>query len=205
MSKYLSQPNNHIALYGTTKLIGQQNGEFIYSVVDNYKNICIYCTEEILKCVDGKHYFLVEGKVVEHREVKGQKQTILKDCCFELVDKLSNITGSYYGEIGDTIELYNHPATYRRKYEKEWKITGEFSVLTPCTEYRLILKKDNYTFVIPYDSVHILSPLQNEMYTISGKVVGYAIENGARATFLEPTVVKKRTEPQSRRGWAWWM
>jgi len=202
MSNFLGTKNDFIAIYATINFIGSNNNLNIYTLVDYYKNILIYKTDEIIENADGNHYFLVEGKVKEHRDIKNQKQTILEECDFELVDRLDKITGDYYGCIGDKVELQDVLATYRRKEDIEWKITGEFSILTPESEYRMIIAKDNYTFILPYDSVKKLSYKKSERYIIYAKVVGYSVEKGKRATFLYPTVIQKRGE--LREGRRWW-
>ena len=201
MSNFLGTKGGFIAIYASVKHAGNIGNLKIYTLIDNYNNVLVYETLEIIEKADGKHYFLVEGKIKEHREIKGQKQTVLLECDCELVDGLDKISGDYYGCLGDKIELYNVPVTYRRKEEIEWKITGEFSILTPKSEYRMVVKKDNYTFVLPYDSTKKLSSKHTEIYIIYAKVIGYSIENNARATFLYPTRIEKRGELKGSVGW----
>ncbi|MCL2847366.1 MAG: hypothetical protein FWE13_01270 [Firmicutes bacterium] len=101
---------------------------------DCNNNVLIFETDEIIDNADGNYFFLVEGKVKEHREVAKVKQTILTECDCELVSKNDKIKGRFFGEIGAEVKLLNVTASFRRMDDIEWKVTGEFSMVTPKSE-----------------------------------------------------------------------
>jgi len=192
MSKYLGKVGGFIADYAVVDRVG----EATYLITDYDNNILFFHSLEDIANTDGNHYFLVEGKVLSHDVIQGHNYTILSECDFTLVDRLENIKGEYYGKIGDKIELNDIKVSFRRSNPIEWKVTGEFSKIKPECEYRMVIEKGQYTFVLPYNSSKkvLLSAQNKYKYNVYAKVIGYAIENGKRATILAPSNVLKKGE-----------
>jgi len=193
MNDFVGKVQEHIATYAIVKQTGKNREKYTYSAIDLEGNVFAWECEEDIENADGQHYFLVEGTICDHRKCEEERQTILSECDAELIDRLDKIKGEYYGKVGDKIELAAVTAKYRRRYGVEWKVTGEYSLVTPVSEYRLIAKRDKHTFIVPYDSVKRLPSKKmtgrDNIYNIYGKVIGYTIEKNARATFIYPTSV----------------
>jgi len=198
MGNFVGVVNGNIATYAVIKRTGRMGGENIYTLTDDAHNTLVWETEEVVGDSDGKHYFLIEGKVKAHKALGRIKQTVLSECECELVGGIDKISGNFFGKIGDVIELNNVTAAFRKVSGTEWIINGEFAVTAPASEYRLVVaqtSRDFHTFVLPYDSTKKLSLNSTGKFNIAAKVIGYTVEKGARATFLYPVVVEDKNGP----------
>ncbi|MCL2862062.1 MAG: hypothetical protein FWE22_06600 [Firmicutes bacterium] len=174
------------------------NDKIVYTMTDDKKNIFIWETDETIENVDGKHYFLIEGKISEHKEIQGQKQTILSECKFEQIGKYYNIKGGFFGEIGDRVELGN-AKVYFRKPESDFKVTGEIIKDMPKPQHRIIIERGENTFILPFliasGNRKKITKNTTGRYNIYARVIGYTIENGQRATYLFPIRVECKNGP----------
>ena len=195
MSEFVGAVGGNIATYATVELSYSLGGRNVYTMIDCEKNVLAYETEGTIPKADGKHIFLVEGRICEHRVVDGGNQTVLSECCFELVDHCRNIRGEFFGHIGDIVEFAQVEAIFRRTDGTEWKVTGEFSKVAPKSEYRMVFHNKLNAFVLPYDTQKKLKKDTVGKYFIKGKVIGYTIENGCRATFLYPQHIVSKEGP----------
>jgi len=173
----------------------KENTPNFYQMTDCQDNVLILETDEIIEKTDGKHFFLVEGKVKEHRTVDGIMQTVLTDCDCELVDHRENIRGDFFGCIGEEVEFPGIEVNFRRTDGTEWKVTGEFSKVAPQSEYRIVFTRGRHVFLIPYDTKRKLKPGTTGKYNIKARVTGYALENGCKATFLRPVIIECKNGP----------
>jgi len=195
MSNYVGIIGEDIATYAVVSQTGNSGGKNIYRMIDCTGNVLILETDETIDKVDGKHFFLVEAIVKEHRENSGEKQTVLKECDCGLIDKCDNIRGLFFGEVGDDVELNNVVVTFRKTSGPEWKVTGEFNVVTPESEFRMVIPQGRYLYLMPFDTQKKITSKTEGKYNIYAKVVGYTIEKGCRATFLYPTRVECKNGP----------
>ncbi|MCL2797803.1 MAG: hypothetical protein FWD58_07090 [Firmicutes bacterium] len=202
MSNFIGTINGNIATYAVIKRTGGFGGENMYTLTDDAGNVMVFETDKMLEYADGGHYFLIEGKVKEHKTLGRARQTVLSECDFELIDSTDKIIGSLFGKIGDVVELDNVTASYRKVSGTEWLINGEFAVTAPVSEYRLVVAKADYTFLLPFDSAKKLSLKSTGRFNLKAKVIGYTIEKNARATFLYPVSVEDKNG-SLHGGWMW--
>jgi len=198
MSKYVGVLGGNIAIYAVITRTGGNGGRNIYTMIDCSDNVLVLETAEVIDKTDGKHFFLVEAIVKEHRTVDGEKQTVLVECDVELINNRDKIRGDFYGKIGDKIELIDVEVTFRRSNQVEWKVTGEYSRVKPTSEYRMIIPYGRCLFVMPYDARRDPRKKKTDnkdtagdiKYNITGRVRGYFIENGCKATFISPISIQ---------------
>jgi len=197
MGNFLGSIGGSIAVYAVVTYVGNnaENNLHVHTMRDITGNVLVWESDDIVEKSNGKHYFLVEGKVADHVIVEGEHRTIVTHCDCEQVGEVHKIFGDYYGNIGEEVQLPNATASFRRTEGTEWKITGEYSLVTPESEYRMIVEKGDYTFILPFDSIKRIKPKETGKYNIYAKVIGYTLEGDKRATFLYPTNVECKNGP----------
>ncbi|MCL2234685.1 MAG: hypothetical protein FWC02_03300 [Firmicutes bacterium] len=193
-SRFLGEVDGTIATYVFVwkDVKGDKN---LYTMTDDGENVIVFESDESIEKTDGEHYFLITGTISEHREIEGQKQTVLLECKFELVDKFYNIKGNFFGTIGDDVELPNAKGTIRLACPNDFKATGEIIKKMPVSQYRMIVERGEQIFILPFDSKQKLTKKTTANYNIYAKVIGHTIENGKRATFIYPTRMECKNGP----------
>ncbi|MCL2234172.1 MAG: hypothetical protein FWC02_00645 [Firmicutes bacterium] len=185
----------NIATYGFVWFDHNNGHDNIYTIVDDHGNIMLFKSREEIKNTDGEHYFLVKGKVKEHREKSEQKQTIFSSCVLELVDKYYKIHDTFFGEIESEVEFSHVTARFRFSKKDDFLVTGQEIKLMPTSEYRMIVEKGGHMFILPFDSKTKISPKTKGKYNIYAKVIGYSMEDGHRSTVLYPTRIECKNGP----------
>ena len=194
-SNFLGTIGDSIVAYAFVEFDHNAGYNNIYTITDDRHNVMILETREKIENADGEHYFLIKAKVKEHRQNIEQKQTVLTECTFELIDKYYKIHDEFFGEIGSNVEFSNVTARFRRTDENDFIVTGKEIKSMPVSEYRMIIEKGNHVFILPFDSRDKITSKTTGKYNIYAKVTGYTIEKGHRATFLYPTNIECKNGP----------